>query len=65
MQKKRRKNRKELTFDRTDPATGEPTGIGMDDGWPFVRLSNGIYTDGDMVHGNLEELIKNIGGTGQ
>ena len=39
---------------------GEPSSVTASDGWTFVRMPNGTYTDGDQVYGSWEQL-KEVG----
>ena len=34
----------------------EPSAVQAEDEWPFVRLSNGTYTDGDQIYNSYQEL---------
>jgi hypothetical protein len=47
-----------IEFERIDKQSGEPTAVELSDGWTYVRLDNGEYTDGDQVFDSYDQLIE-------
>jgi len=47
-----------LTFNNVEPFSREPYAVQFSDGWPMVRLTDGRYTDGDLIYESWDQLIE-------